>query len=368
MLGKDILNNLSAYKQGMQIAEVKQKYNLEKIVKLASNENPYGYSKRVTETLRQMAKDFEIYPDGYAYDLRVALAEKLDVHQDQLVFGSGSDEVITFICRAFLSSGTNTVMATPTFSQYRHHALIEGASLREVPTVNGKHDLSGMIAAIDEKTKVVWLCSPDNPTGTLIKREEFTKFMNDCPSDVVVVLDEAYNEFVDEQLRLSMHETLQKYPNVIILRTFSKIYGLAGLRVGYGIASEQIAEKLNIVRGPFNTSSLAQRVVKAALEDDEFIFQTRKKNEQVKQSFQAFLDTVNWRYYESHTNFLLVKTPIDADEVSQYLLTHGFIVRSGNLLGYPQTVRITIGNKQDMEDLQKIISSLQKEINDGVFG
>lgn len=367
MFGKKVLNELSAYKQGKQTEEVQREYNLDKIVKLASNENPYGYSQQVSDFFKTMVQDFEIYPDGYAYDLRVGVANKLQVDEAQLVFGAGSDEVITLICRAFLHEGTNTVMATPTFGQYRHHALIEGATLKEIPTVNGKHDLEKMAAAIDENTKVVWLCTPDNPTGEIILKDEFKTFMDQCPQDVIVVLDEAYYEFVSEDLQFNLQGNLQQYSNLIALRTFSKIYGLAGLRVGYGVASEEIAGKLNVVRGAFNTTSIGQRAALVALNDDDFIETTKRLNEEVKQDFQQFLDEINWSYYESHTNFILVETPIDANMASDYLMRHGFIVRSGSLLGYPKTIRITLGQKKDMLELQAVIRQLQKDIDNEVL-
>lgn len=367
MVGKEILNHLSAYKQGMQIADVQKKYKLDRIVKLASNENPYGFSKKVASALADWTADLEIYPDGYAYELRMKLADKLGVDESQLVFGGGSDEIITFICRAFLFPGANTVMAAPTFTQYRHHSAIEGATIKEIPTKEGKHDLDNMSKSIDSDTKVVWLCSPDNPTGEIIPNDDFYRFMEKCPDDVIVVLDAAYHEFVADDFRLDVDDCLARFSNLIVLRTFSKIYGLAGLRVGYAIASREIAHKLNVVRGPFNTASLSQKAAIAALDDDEFILKTRELNNGVKETFQTFLDGIGWSYYESHTNFLLAKTPIDADEVSDYLLKHGFIVRSGNLLGYPNTVRITIGNEEDMADLQKVIAKLQREINDGVW-
>lgn len=366
MYGKKILNKLSPYKQGMQISEVAEKYQLDKIVKLASNENPYGFSPKVTETLERMAKEFQLYPDGYAAGIRTALADKLGVAPDQLVFGSGSDEVITFICRAFLEAGTNTVMATPTFPQYRHHALIEGATIKEIPTIDGHHHLDGMLHAIDKQTKVVWLCTPDNPTGSVIQQASLDAFMEKCPSDVIVVLDEAYFEYANETSQLHLHKNLKKYQNLIVLRTFSKIYGLAGLRVGYGISNETIATKLNIVRGPFNTTSISQLIMTQALEDRDFIQMSKENNEKVRTDFQQFLDTIHWHYYPSQTNFLLVKTPVDADVATQYLLEKGFIVRSGNALGYPKTIRITIGTKEDMQILQEIIMKFDQEIRDGV--
>lgn len=367
MVGKSVLNELTAYQQGMQIADVKKKYKLDRIVKLASNENPYGYSKKVDEFLNDVERDFELYPDGYAAVLREKLAQKLSLSEKQLVFGAGSDEIITFVCRAFLYPGVNTVMATPTFTQYRHHALIEGAEIKEIPTENGRHNLTNMLDAIDDGTKVVWICSPDNPTGELIEENELKTFLDKCPEDVIVVLDAAYYEFIDEERRYDLNELLENYPNLIVLRTFSKIYGLAGFRVGYAMADEKVAHQLNVVRGPFNTTSIGQRVATVALDDDEFLRNTKRANKQVRSAFEQFLKSIGWGYYESHTNFLLVKTPIDADEVALYLLKNGFIVRSGNLLGYPNTVRITIGKQEDMLSLQTVIKKLQQEIDDGVI-
>jgi len=359
---------MQPYKPGMQPSEVQKKFNLDRIVKLASNENPYGYSHSVQNELKTMATDFEMYPDGYASALRNKIASTLNVSEEQLVFGAGSDEIITFICRAFLSEGTNTVMAAPTFPQYRQHALIEGAALKEVPTVQGYHDLKGMLEAIDDQTKIVWLCTPDNPTGTVIQEKDFHMFMEQCPKDVIVVLDEAYQEFMDTKDQYNLKQNLSKYENLIVLRTFSKIYGLAGFRAGYGISSEQIATKLNIVRGPFNMSIPTQRVALVAFDDEQFVKETREKNAKVRFEFESFLQKIGWTYYPSVTNFLLVNTPIDAEEAAAFLLEHGFIVRSGNLLGYPHTLRITIGLKEDMQQLQQVILKLKDSIQDGVVG
>lgn len=368
MQGKKVLNELSPYKQGKQISEVQKEYNLEKIVKLSSNENPYGCSNKVKRAFQSTPFDFEIYPDGYGLDLKLKLADFLTIDEKQLIIGAGSDEIITFICRAFLYPGTNTVMATPTFSQYRQNALIEGAEIKEIPTKDGKHQLDKMADAIDEQTKVAWICSPDNPTGEIVTEDALARFMNRCPKDVLVVLDEAYFEYVPKENQLHLHTLLEKYKNLIVLRTLSKAYGLAGLRVGYGITTTSIAEKLNIIRGPFNTTSLTQRMAIVALDDQAFIEETKKKNREVLQSFQTFLRSIEWTYYNSYTNFILVQTPIDADEVAQYLLENGFIVRSGTMLGYPNTVRITIGEQDDMAQLQQVIKQLHEKIQDGVDG
>ncbi|HLQ97510.1 MAG TPA: histidinol-phosphate transaminase [Candidatus Dormibacteraeota bacterium] len=364
MDGKKVLSQLAPYKQGMQIDEVKKKYHLEKIVKLASNENPYGYSERLKHAFSHITDELHIYPDGHTAQLRSALASKLAINENQLIFGNGSDEIVQIISRTFLYPGVNTVMATPTFPQYKHHALIDGADIKEIPTINGYHDLNGMLQAIDKNTKVVWICSPDNPTGTILPPDDFYQFMDQCPKDVLVVLDEAYYEFIDEASRLQALSTLPSYKNLILLRTFSKAYGLAALRIGYGIMAEDIASQLNIVRGPFNTSTIAQQAALIALDDQSFIKNVTTKNREIKQRFEVFLDEIGWHYYPSQTNFILVSTPISGTEVSQYLLKNGFIIRPGELLGYPKTIRITIGTDEDMIQLQHLLKKLHVEINE----
>lgn len=360
MQSKEVLNQLSPYQQGKQTDDIKKEFNLQKIVKLASNENPYGYSKTLQGEFLSLNHEFNIYPDGHTADLRSALAKKFNIVEDQLVFGSGSDEIIQMICRAYLYPGASTVMPDPTFPQFKHNALIEGAEVKGIPTIDGHHDLNGMLGAIDDQTTVVWLCTPDNPTGTIIRKDEFKDFMDQCPKDVLVVLDQAYFEFVEKENRLNDMENLAKYDNLIILRTFSKAYGLAGIRVGYAITHGDIARKLNIVRGPFNTTSIAQKAALMALSDQDFIDDTVAKNNKVKTSFQQFLDEIGWPYYESHTNFILISTPISGIEVFNYLLERGYIIRPGDILGYPNTIRVTIGTEEQMEELQRLLKELDQ--------
>jgi histidinol-phosphate aminotransferase len=361
MNNKTVLNEMQPYKPGKQIKELKETYGLNRIVKLASNENPYGFSKKVKDYILNSVHEFNIYPDGYTSELRSTVATKLEVNEKQLLFGSGSDEIVQIICRAFIYPGVNTVMATPTFPQYKQNALIEGAQIKEIPTIDGYHDLEGMLAAIDEQTNVVWLCTPNNPTGSIIEKEQLHNFLNRCPKHVLVVLDEAYYEYMENHLDSKIIDQLATYSNLIILRTFSKAYGLAGLRVGYAIAAEKLITKLDVARGPFNTSTLAQRAASIAFEDDAFIQSTREKNFAVKQAFQQFLNSIGWHYYNSQTNFLLVSTPISGEAVFQYLLENGFIVRPGELLGCPNTVRITLGLESDMKQVQKLLYQLHQE-------
>ncbi|SFA73851.1 histidinol-phosphate aminotransferase [Lentibacillus halodurans] len=365
MKSKNILKEMTPYQPGQRIEQVKKEYGLNRIVKLASNENPFGYSGKVADHFSRQPSALNIYPDGYTTDLRHALAAKLDVSENQLIFGSGTDEIVQIIGRAFLYPGINTVMAAPTFPQYKHNALVEGAEVKEVPTVNGYHDLTGMLEAIDDKTNVVWLCSPNNPTGCLIPRDQLYAFMEKCPEDILVVLDEAYFEYINGELHPDVLKHLNQYNNLVVLRTFSKAYGLAGLRVGYGIANHELITAMDVVRGPFNTSSIAQHAALLALEDDEFIEDTVSRNSMIKKSFEQFLDSIGWHYFDSHTNFLLVSTPISGEQVFQHLLEKGFIVRPGEGLGVPESIRVTIGNETDMQQLQEVLYQLHHNINEG---
>ncbi|UOQ47582.1 histidinol-phosphate transaminase [Gracilibacillus caseinilyticus] len=353
MKAKQVFQQMSPYTPGKQIEDVKKEYGLTKITKLASNENPFGYSPKVKELIPTIIDHLEIYPDGYATELRITLAEKLQVDEKQLTFGCGSDEVVDLICRTYLEPGTNTVMATPTFPQYKHNAVIQGADIVEVPLTDGHHNLDAMLSEINNQTRVVWLCSPNNPTGSLINRDQLVYFLTNCPADVMVVLDEAYYEYIESTNNPDSIDLLNDYPNLVILRTFSKAYGLANLRVGYGVSSEEIATNLNITRGPFNTTSVSQIAARCALEDEAFLIHTYEENLRNKQAFMEACSNLNLSYYDSEANFLFVKLPSSGDALFEYLLTKGFIVRSGEALGHPNGVRITIGSAEQMKELEQ---------------
>lgn len=349
MKWKEQLLNLTPYQPGKSIDQVKKEYGLNQIVKLASNENPFGCSEKVLFTMNQSPSFFALYPDGYASELRSVLAGHLSIQEDQLIFGNGSDEIIQMISRALLSPETNTVMAAPTFPQYRHNAVVEGAEIREIPLVEGEHDLDGMLAAIDEKTAVVWVCSPNNPTGNYINESALLSFLKKVPQDVLVVLDEAYYEYVTAEDYCNTLDLIRSYENLIVLRTFSKIYGLASLRVGYGIASPQTIKALEPVREPFNVNKFAQAAAAAAIEDQNFIEECRRKNREGLEQFYAFCEEHGLSYYPSQGNFILINFNADSDEVFQFLLEKGYIVRSGKALGFQGYVRVTVGSKEQNE-------------------
>jgi histidinol-phosphate aminotransferase len=357
MRWKQRVLQLTPYQPGKSIESVKRQYNLEKIVKLASNENPFGCSKKVQLAVTENAAGLAIYPDGYATILREKLAAFLQVESDELIFGNGSDNLIQMISRALLHPAANTVMSRNTFSQYKHNAVIEGAVIKEIPDVNGEHDLPRMLEAIDEQTNVVWVCSPNNPTGTYIPEGKLISFLEKVPPHVLVVLDEAYFEYVVADDYYDSIQLARTYPNLIVLRTFSKIYGLAALRVGYGVANRAIVKALEPAREPFNVNVLAQAAAAAAVEDQEFVELCRDKNRQGLAQFYSFCAAHNLSYFPSQTNFILIDFKVDADQVFQFLLEKGYIVRSGKALGFPTAVRITVGSAEENEG---VLSALKE--------
>ena len=358
MYVKEQLLHLKPYQPGKPIEEVKKEYGLEKIIKLASNENPFGCSENAKKAIIDHIDTVAIYPDGYSAQLREKLANHLGVEGSQLIFGNGSDEVVQIISRALLSPDKNTVMATPTFPQYRHNAIIEGAEIREIALIDGEHDLEEMLQAIDENTTVVWVCSPNNPTGTYINEQKLLPFLERVPSDVLVVVDEAYYEYVQADDYPETINLLNKFSNVMILRTFSKAYGLAALRIGYGIAKNSLIAKIEPAREPFNTSRLAQIAALAAIEDQAFIKECIQKNREGMAQYYDFCEKNDLTCYPSEGNFVLIDFKRQGDEVFQFLLEKGYIVRSGNALGFPTSVRITIGTKEQNESLIEALTEM----------
>lgn len=361
MQAKKQLRTLKPYQPGKPIEEVKREYGLTSIVKLASNENPYGCSPFVKEAMMSEMNRLPLYPDGYALEVREKLSSFLNVRKEQLIFGNGSDEVIQLLCRTYLTKDTNTVMATPTFSQYRHNATIEGAEIREVPLKNGYHDLVGMAGAIDDRTRIIWLCNPNNPSGTYIREQDFEKLMASVPSNVIVVCDEAYHEYVQAKDYPQTISYLNEYPNLVILRTFSKAYGLAALRIGYGIANESIISAMEPAREPFNTSRIAQKAAMAAIGDQAFIEECFRKNRKGLQQYYDFCSKNGLTYYPSETNFILIDMGVSGDAVFQYLLERGYIIRSGTPLGFPTCVRITVGSKEQNDGIIHLLERFLSE-------
>lgn len=356
---KEQLKQLKPYQPGKPIEEVKKEFNLDAVVKLASNENPYGCSEAAKEALQTEVQQMALYPDGYSAALRTKLAGHLGVNETNIILGNGTDEVIQIISRSLLGAGTNTVMANPTFTQYKHNAVIEGAEVREVSLLeNGCHDLDSMLKAIDEQTKIVWVCSPNNPTGTYEQEQKLIRFLEEVPEHVLAVVDEAYYEYVTAEDYPETIPLLKRFPNLMILRTFSKAYGLAALRVGYGIAPEQLIQAVEPARQPFNTNRLGQAAALAALGDQTFIEECVRKNNEGLKQYYDFCSEHGLKYYPSQTNFVLIDFKRDADDLFGELLKKGYIVRSGNALGFPAHLRISVGTKEQNEGCLKTLAGL----------
>ncbi|AOZ91358.1 histidinol-phosphate transaminase [Paenibacillus crassostreae] len=351
--------NLPVYQPGKPIEEVKRELGLENVIKLASNENPYGSSPRVKDAILSELENISIYPDGGAVNLTEVLSKYLGVNQDQIIFGCGSDEVISLITRAFFIPGDETIMADQTFSVYKSNADIEGAKSIEVPLKNGVHDLDVMLAAVNERTKIIWVCNPNNPTGTIVSEDALTSFLDAIPSQVMVVLDEAYCEFVTDSSYPDGLSLLNKYPNLVVLRTFSKIYGLASLRIGYGVGSPEVIKLINQVREPFNTSSIAQAAAIVALEDQAFVEDCRRLNAEGITYLQGEFDRLGLSHLPAHGNFIMVDVRKPSGEVFQAMLRQGVIIRAGHQK-YPSYIRVSVGTKEQnkvfIQALEKVIA------------
>ncbi|WP_261134793.1 histidinol-phosphate transaminase [Bacillus sp. Marseille-Q3570] len=337
--------SLKAYDPGKSIDNVKKELGLTRIVNLASNENPFGCSEKVAEALQSIS-NYAHYPDSRAEELREKVANHLGVEENQLLFSSGLDEMIQMISRSLLSPATNVVMASFTFPQFRHHAVIENAEIRDVPLKEGRHDLEGMQQAVDGQTSLVWICNPNNPTGTYANETELRSFLEAIPNDTIVVLDEAYYEYVTAEDYPDAMKLIKEYDNLLVLRTFSKGYGLAAFRIGYAIGHEKLMKNLDIGRLPFNTSKFAQMAAQAALEDGSFVDESVRRNREGLEQLYAFCNGYNVPYYPSQGNFIYIEPEQNQEQIFQYLIQRGYIVRP-----IKDGIRITVGKKADNEEL-----------------
>ncbi|NOU97542.1 histidinol-phosphate transaminase [Paenibacillus sp. LMG 31456] len=361
MQPKKNIVHLPVYKPGKPMEEVKRELGLSEVIKLASNENPFGCSPKAKEAIIAHVDQASIYPDGGAVELTAAVAEYFKVQTNQVIFGAGSDEIILMLARAYFEPGDETIMATTTFPQYKHNAEIEGAICIEVPLKDGTHDLEAMLGAITERTKILWLCNPNNPTGTMNTDQEVSDFLKKVPAHVLVVLDEAYAEYNVSGLYPDSIGLVNQYKNVIILRTFSKIYGLASLRIGYGIAHADVIRSVNQVREPFNTTGFAQKAALAALKDEQFINDCREANAKGIVYLSAQFDRMKLSYYPAHGNFMMVDVQRPGGQVYDSLLRKGLIVRHDPGWKLPTMIRVTVGSQDQNE---KFIGALEHALNE----
>ncbi len=363
MKPKARIMHLPVYQPGKPIDEVKKELGLTTVIKLASNENPWGCSPKAKEAIINHIEQTNIYPDGASIELTAAIAAKFGLRTDQIVFGAGSDEVILMIARAYLSPGDETIMADRTFPQYKHNALVEGAIVIEVPLQHGTHDLQAMLQQVSDKTKVIWVCNPNNPTSTIVTHAEVEDFLIKVPDTVLVVLDEAYAEYIASDIYPNGLALLQQYPNVILLRTFSKAYGLASLRIGYGMGRAEVIRSINQVREPFNTTGFAQAAALAALLDDEFLQHCRQENATGLAYMTENFRRLGLSFFPAYGNFVLVDTGRDAKQIYESLLRKGVIVRGGHTasIGFPTMIRVTVGTAEQNRLFMKAFEEVLRD-------
>lgn len=355
-LSPSYVRGIAPYQPGKPISEVAREYGLDeaKIIKLASNENPMGISPLARAAIEKEIADLSRYPDGNAFDLKAAIAGKVAIDAAQIVVGNGSNDLLEMLAGAFLAPGRAAVFSQHAFAIYPLATQARGAKCISVPARDFAHDLEAMVAAITPETRLVFIANPNNPTGTFAPGREIGRFLEKAPRDVVVVLDEAYNQYIPEEARYDSLRFLGAHPNLVVLRTFSKIYGLAGLRVGFGAMSPGIADLLNRVRQPFNVNSLALAAACAALGDDDFVKRSFENNlagmRQLEQGFRR----LGMPFIPSCANFIAFGVPRDAGKpmgnvVFDRLLRRGVIVRP--VAGYemPDHLRVTIGTPAENE-------------------
>jgi len=354
------INNLAPYQPGKPIAELARELNLnpDNIIKVASNENPLGCSALVTKAIADNMAEIARYPDGSSYELKRALAEFYQVSDAQIILGNGSNDILDLIARTFLGEGSNAVFSQYAFIVYKLVTIASGAKYIETPAVNYAHDLSTIASAIDENTKVVFLANPNNPTGSWFDHEQFATFIAKISSNVLVVLDEAYIEYVQNDNNVNAISLLNQYSNLIILRTFSKAYGLAGLRVGFALAHPAICDLLNRVRQPFNVNFLAQTAALAALHDQQFVANSANLNQRGMQQLVDGLTKLGFDCLPSKGNFIAVNFADKASSIDLALQQHGIIVRP--LAGYnmPNFLRISISTKAENTQLLSALAEI----------
>jgi len=361
----DSIAKIAPYVAGKPIAAVEREYGIANSIKLASNENPLGPSPKAMQAVAEAIANIHRYPDEPGYDLLNSLAAHLKVRPAQIVTGNGSDEILGFLSRALLAPGDDVIVPTPSFLMYTIVAQTAGARRIEVPLKDMAIDLTGVLAAVTSRTRMIFICNPNNPTGTTVTQDAFGCFLDALPSDLVVVVDEAYAEFVRQTECARGYFWLKHKTPVVVLRTFSKAYGLAGLRIGYGVMPEALADLLNRVRMPFNVNSLAQAAAVAALDDKAFLQRTVELVHQSLDFLYAELDKRKIRYFKTQSNFFLIDVARDGHRVFEQLLRQGVIVRGMRAYGYPNYIRVNIGRPAEN---QKLLDALDKVLGLGRKG
>lgn len=373
ILARKKIEDLKPYEPGKPIRELNREFGIREkdIIKLASNENPLGPSPKALKAISKAAPEVNRYPDGSCFYLKKKLAETLKLKPENIVFGNGSDELIDVIAKAFLEENEEVLISEPSFLEYSIIVKTRGANVKTVPALGPdflnerlsskvfKYDIKGLLSSVNLKTKIIFLGNPDNPTGAYLSVKELDYFLKNCPKRILVVFDEAYREFVDCPDYSNPFDYIER-ENVVILRTFSKAYGLAGLRIGYAIANKELISYMERVRQPFNVNFLAQEAAEAAIEDNEHLENTKKLIKEEKEIMENSLKQIGMDVITTPANFLLFSCAgLDGTDIFKRLLKYGVIIRDMKSYGLKQWVRVNIGtqkeNKCFIENLSLVI-------------
>lgn len=337
------VKSLSPYQAGKPIEELERELGISNIIKLASNENPFGFPESAKQAIINQLNDLTRYPDANGFELKAAISKKFGVQANQITLGNGSNDLLELFAHTFASEQDEIIYSQYAFIVYPLVTKAINAVAREIPAKNWGHDLEAFLAAVSEKTKLIFIANPNNPTGNFLTEAEIDAFLAKVPANVIVVLDEAYTEFTDASERVDSFGLLAKYPNLIVSRSLSKAYGLAGLRIGYAVSNAEIADLLNRVRQPFNCNSLALASAIAVMNDDAFVEKVAENNRKEMQRYEAFCQAQGLDYIPSKGNFITIDFKRPAAPIYEALLREGVIVRPIAGYGMPNHLRISIG-------------------------
>lgn len=358
---------LKPYEPGLPLEHTQKKLGLKKMIKLASNENPLGPSPKALDLLKgqlnSFSSDLNRYPDGNAYDLKEAISKKYSVDINQITIGNGSNDLIEFVSRCFLGEGKKAIYSQHGFAIYPLAIKSTGAAPIKSKAKNWGHDLELMKDLVDDKTKLIFIASPNNPTGTAKTLQEIKDFLNNLPEDILVFLDQAYFEYIEGTEFDIPFSLIDDYPNLVISRSFSKAHGLAALRLGFCISNPELSDYLNRVRQPFNANSLALDLGKIALTDQEHIDKSVKINSSGMERLKTAFDSFNYSYIESWGNFISFDAKQDSDDAFQYFLKKGVILRSLKVYEMPQHLRVSIGTEEEMDFFLKVLEEYEKDLS-----
>ncbi len=354
--------DIKPYTPGKPVQEVKRELELEDVIKLASNENPIGPSPLALEAMKAALQEVHLYPDAECYELREAVAASLSISPDQLIFGNGAEELITLIGKAFINEGDPCVISRDVYDACETVVRIMGGNVCYSDLVDYCIDLEDMLEKTNEKTKIVFICNPMNPTGTIVTRQELEPFLEQIPQNTLVVLDEAYSHFVSDRNYPDGIDYVRQGKNVIVLRTFSKIYGLGGIRIGYGVAHPELIQYLRQVKEPFNVNTLAQVGALAALRDDNHLNRTVNLVWAEKAFLYEELSAMGIRFVPSEANFIFIDVGMDARSLFQDMLKRGIIIRPGDIWNLPSFVRLTIGTREQNFRFIKALKDIREDL------